>query len=130
MDVQKHHLSYMGKTDDDKRKIVEARVGDLNKHIGMFGKIVKIIFGDKYLLVKVRFIRHYDTLEEYVQAEGWKNVAPFVNSYEECIKEYLQVTTIKDSEVIRVFDEKRIEKLGGINALHLKLLSTISTVSK
>lgn len=128
MEVQEPWFSSIGEPDFTKRKTVEGRVGNATKHNYLKDKIVKIKSGNRYLYVKIKKIEHYNTLEEYVQAEGWKNVAPHADSYLDTIEKYLQVMTLNPTKdyLIKVFGSDRIKEEGGINALHLELLSPIS----
>jgi ASC-1-like (ASCH) protein len=128
MEVQEPWFSSIGEADFTKRKTVEGRVGNATKHLYLKDKIVKIKSGNRYLYVKIKQIEHYDTLEEYVQAEGWKNVAPHANSYLDTLEKYSQVMTFNPTKdyLIKVFGTDRIKEEGGINALHLELLSPIS----
>lgn len=129
MEIQKPWFNAIADPDISKRKTVEGRVGNLQKHIGLTGKNVKILSGDgEYMIVKVLYVTHYNTLDEYIQAEGWKNVAPHADSYIDTLEKYLQITTIDDKtkQMIKVFGSDRIAELGGINALHLKLLTPIA----
>lgn len=124
MDVQEPWFSEINKPDIKDRKTVEGRVGKEHKHDYLLNKIVKVVSDNNYLFVRVTRINHYDTLVEYLQAEGWKNVAPQASSYIDALERYSQIMTEKEGQIIKVFSDKRIEEEGGINALHLELLSS------
>jgi len=150
MQVQEPWFSFIGEPDIRKRKTVEGRVGPISKHIELVGKEGRIYSDDRHLYAKVKFIRHYDTLEDYLQAEGWMNAAPHAISYMDALEKYSQVTTVNlnngKSNVgnvntagntgntgnignvedrIQVFGPIRIRTEGGINAIHLELVSPI-----
>ena len=129
MEVQEPWFSKIGEPDFTKRKTVEGRVGDAKKHSHLVGKIVKINTNGRHLYVKIPLITHYDTLEDYLQAEGWRRAAPHANSYLDAIEKYQQVLTVnkENKSLIKVFGSDRIKESGGINALHLELLSPIAT---
>jgi len=133
MPIQEPWISSVGDPDVSKRKTIEGRVGKLSKHIDLVGKVGKIIdvnkqTGDtKFLFVKIKFIRHYDTLIEYLEAEGWKNAAPQAISFMDAIQQYSQITSINTNtgELLKVFADSRVEAEGGVNAIHLELISPI-----
>jgi len=130
MNVQEPWFSEIGNPNIHQRKTVEGRVGNEQKHNYLIGKIVRIVTDNKYLFVKVKTVKHYDTLVDYLRAEGWKNVAPQASSYMDALEKYSQVTTLdKEGKITKVFADKRIEEEGGINALHLELLSPIYNIN-
>ncbi len=103
-----------------KRKTVEGRTGLPNKFDHLIGEKVHLYnnIDDYSGYVKVVNIRHYDTLESYLLAEGWQNCAPHVNSYNEALLEYSKVLT---EDGIQVFSPERIKKRGGINAIIMSI---------
>lgn len=55
---------------------------------------------------RVISVTHYDTLEDYISAEGWKNDSPDVKSLDECIAKYKRVCEYSDTRQYRPFHGK------------------------
>ena len=119
MEVQEPWFTLM-KNPPKTRKTVEGRVGAYSKHSPLIGQIVEVWDGhDRVFLARVKFIRHYDNLVDYITGEGWANVAPHTNSIIECIEAYHKVETERTGPV---FSKERVNANGGINAIHLEYL--------
>lgn len=97
-------------------KTVEGRVGPEHKFDEWIGKPAIFFMDEKEVPVAICSVRHYDTLDAYLEAEGWKNAAPHLSSLEETKKAYAAIELPTHE---KVFSEERIKRLGGINALHI-----------
>jgi ASC-1-like (ASCH) protein len=102
---------------ENRQKTVEGRTGNLQKYIGLIGETIIFTDGNIKFPVHVQNVRHFNTLEEYIDACGWQNVAPHLNSREETIVAYL---AIRDDQDVQIFAPERIKKREGICALHVK----------
>lgn len=96
---------------DLEKKIIENRVGPLSKHQHLVGKEVKFYCDNKEIKVFVTGVIHYDNLEELLDAEGWKNAAPHLNSKKEVIRAYCEFYT-----------PQYIIDNGGINCIKFVLV--------
>jgi len=104
------------------RKNIEGRAGRENKYNYMIGK--QIIIKNpkqkyKSLLAEVIDVKHYDSLEEYIDGSGWQNIAPHMNSKEKTLEAY---HNIYDRYGNQVFSDKNIIRRGGMNAIYIKLI--------
>lgn len=68
--------------------------------------------GDSFLTEVVE-VKHYQTLEEYLSAEGYQNVLPGINSFADALEVYLQYNSREDLNVA-----------GGFLGIHVKLKNT------
>lgn len=100
----------------DGRKKVEARVGRPNNYSKHIGENIIIKTQTDKVNVKLVDVKHYHDLNEYIDKEGWKNVAPFASSREETVEAYLN---IKGKDGIQVYDNDRVIEKGGVVALHI-----------
>lgn len=90
------------------RKRVEGRHGKADKFAPG-----RMVFWSSARSVNVRVVavRHYSTLREYLDGEGWRTVAPHKNSYEEALGAYHEI-----------YSDAQIAEAGGINALEIVLV--------
>jgi hypothetical protein len=72
------------------------------------------------VICTIKKVRHYTTLQQYIDAEGWKEIAPHTNSNEAALKAYKEVKMPDGSPV---FSDKRVADRGGINAVELVVQS-------
>ena len=106
---------------DLQRKVIEGRVGHAGKYDHLIGEIVEFFNYKKSVFVQVIDVYHYNTLDEYIEASGWKTIAPQCNSLSETMNKYLHISaTDSDSATYFVFSYDRIKEKGGINALLIK----------
>ena len=90
----------------DGKKTVEGRTGPLKEFSEWIGKKAKFYSKEQELIVDVIEVHHYDTLEAYLFAEGWKNAAPHLNSFEDTVNAYLQF-----------YPGNYVRDNGGMNAI-------------
>lgn len=99
-------------------KTVEGRPAPIEKHASWNGGFVDVLSPDgDSVRVRVLDVRHYDTLDEYLDAEGWKVAMPNLMSRDEVVKAYL---TIKNEEGVAIFAPERVARVGGINAIVIR----------
>jgi ASC-1-like (ASCH) protein len=106
------------------RKTVEGRTGgcfDIYIKCPIGGNIMIINAEDstKFVMVKLVTVRHYSTLLEYLQGEGWARTAPHTGSLDNALSAYFEVNNENN---IPVFSPSRIRDRGGINALEISLI--------
>lgn len=101
----------------DGKKTIEARRGKDGQLKESLGRELSLTNGVEEFRVKVVEIKHYDTLDEFIDAE-YANAAPQAKDAKEAKKLYLEILS-KDKQV---FSEEAIKEKGGINALKLKLV--------
>lgn len=99
----------------NRRKTIEGRTGNTTKFQDWVGEVAIFTDGNLRVPVIIRKVKHYNTLDEYIDACGWENVAPHLNSRAETIIAYLAIV---DSEGVQVFSPQQIARRGGICALH------------
>lgn len=90
----------------DGKKIVEGRAGSLKDYSGWVGKKARFHSLKQEVIVQIIEVHHYDTLREFLNKEGWKNVAPHLGSFDETEKAYLQF-----------YPGDFIKKAGGMNGI-------------
>lgn len=94
------------------KKKIEGRAGDVKSYYyDWIGKRVYFYNEDRKIPVIIRQIRHYNSLEEYVDGEGIENVAPHLNDRDEVISEYS-----------KFYSKKVVDEKGGMLALEIELL--------
>lgn len=74
----------------DGRKKVEGRAGTLETYAAWTGQQARFCSNQQEVIVNVLEVHHYDTLEAFLQAEGWQNAAPHLSSREETAAKYLE----------------------------------------
>lgn len=108
----------------ENRKTVEGRVGNSQKHAHLVGKEILVhngrLFGYASMICKVVAVYHYNTLEDYLETEGYRFCAPHSVSFEDATKKYLQV--FDSSKKCQVFSPENILRNGGINSLCLQVI--------
>lgn len=95
------------------RKRVEGRAGPKSKHAAWVGKTVRLYNDHQSLLARVVAVRNYPTLGEYLEAEGWRRVAPHLGSLAEAEEAYRSLPGYESDEAVQL--------RGGINAIELAL---------
>lgn len=93
------------------KKTVEGRPGDVNKFRDWIGKTVKFVNKTRSFPVKVVAVRHYSTLKEYLEAEGYDKVLPGIKSFDEAINMYHEF-----------YSDEDIKKRGGMNGIEVELV--------
>lgn len=78
--------------------------GPLSEFSQLVGSQISLYNEKRKINVFLTEVRHYATLEEFVEREGWKNLSPYLCSYEDVCDSYLQVC-----------------REGGMNALVLTI---------
>ena len=113
LEVQEPWLEFIS----DGTKIVEARVGKFIDYKWYLQKYVLFYSDKRDVWITVTDIFHYTTLNNYLDAEGWANVAPNASSFEEAIDFY---KSIRDSSGKQVYSDINVKEKGGIVALVVK----------
>lgn len=72
------------------RKTVEARPGRTCGDLARAN--IRLVCGNHSRVMSVVSVHHYDDLDSYLTGEGWQNVAPHTNSFEEARAAYLAIT--------------------------------------
>mgnify|MGYP003394662654 CR=1 FL=1 len=99
------------------RKTIEGRSGNVHKYTQMIGNYIVISSGKKSCRKKVIAIRTYDTLEEFIDKEGWKNMAPQLLSKEQTTQAYLNV---QSKEGVHIFSPSEVQRKGGMIAIEFE----------
>lgn len=71
------------------KKTVEGRSGPDDKFRYMIDSVITLYNDTRSIKMILADVRHYSTLKDYLMVEGWKNVAPHLNSYDEVYDAYL-----------------------------------------
>ena len=106
-------------------KTVEGRTGALGRYDAMIGQIIDMYdpaepsFRFPVLIVAVR---HYDTLNEYIDAEGWQRIAPHTGSNKNTMRAYADIYMPGADGPVQVFSSERVAQRGGINAIEVERL--------
>ena len=100
----------------DSKKKVEGRAGRLEEFSGWIGKQARFYSSEQEVIVNVIDVHHYDTLQEFLHVEGWKNAAPHLNSLEETVNAYLQF-----------YPDDHISQAGGMNGIIISVSQPTST---
>ena len=120
MDVQQSWLDYIYQG----TKTVEGRTGPLGKYDNIVGSVIDLYdpANEEFRFpVKIVEVRHYDTLDEYIDAEGWRSIAPHTGSNAETRKAYASIYMLgAGGERVQVFSPERVQARGGINAIEVK----------
>jgi ASC-1-like (ASCH) protein len=118
MDVQQPWLDEI----DAGRKTVEGRTGPLSKYKPLIGNIIEMYDPAQpshKFKVLVTDVRHYDTLESYINAEGWEAIAPHTGSIGATFAAYYSIYMDTPDGRVQVFSPDRIRARGGINAVQI-----------
>jgi ASC-1-like (ASCH) protein len=100
------------------RKTVEGRAAPKGNFNSWIGKTITVLDKNKSAGVKVTEVKHYNTLDEYLDVE-WEHAAPHAKSKEDAKKLYEDIYYKKDGKKVQVFSHTRISDRGGIEAIHL-----------
>jgi ASC-1-like (ASCH) protein len=100
-------------------KIIEGRAGHKGRFDHLIGKIFTIKNKTHSTKVKLVKVEHYDTLDDYINASGWENIAPHTHSKEGTFEAY---KNIYDTDGVQVYSDRNIKKREGMNALYLSLV--------
>lgn len=92
-------------------KKVEGRMGDSNKYQSWIGKTVKFMNRTRMFPVKVIAVRHYSTLYEFLDREGFNKVLPGIKSYTDAVSLYHQF-----------YNDELIKNKGGMVAIEVSLI--------
>lgn len=111
MEVQEPWLSMI----ESGAKTVEGRPGPRSKFTHLIGSPLELYYHDKAVHRQVVDVRHYPTLEAYLEKE-WHLAAPTARSLEEARQMYLEIRT-SDGE--QVYSSVRLQRVGGMNAIVL-----------
>lgn len=74
------------------------------------GDLLDFYCGDQNFLTEVVEVKVYKTLEEYLETEGFQNVLPGVESFQDAVAVYLQYNS-RDA----------LDKAGGFLGIHVRL---------
>ncbi len=100
---------------EERKKLVEGRKGHEDKYKDWNGNLA-IFFNDRTeLLVKVKDVRHYDTLYDYLKNEGLEKVAPHIcDDYNKVVDAYHEFAS--DEEILKV---------GGFNGIEIEVIKVL-----
>lgn len=90
------------------RKRVEGRTGGANKWRQWIGTDAIFFNDNRRITVKIIDIRHYDTLYDYLDNEGYSNVMPHAHSYQDAVDAYH-----------KFYSDNDIIKRGGMLAIEI-----------
>lgn len=76
------------------------------------GDLLEFYCDNESFLTEVVELKVYKTLEEYLETEGFQNVLPDVNSFEEAVKVYLQYNS-----------RDELRRAGGFLGIHIRVKS-------
>jgi len=101
------------------KKTVEGKVWPEERGNELVGETVEFTNGEQSVLAKITASRHYHTLQQYLEGEGWQRCAPHAGDLSRAHELYLRVVK-PDGE--QVFASARVAERGGICALQLELV--------
>jgi len=87
------------------------------EYMRMSGKIVELTDGNRVVKAMIEDAIHYDSIQSYLNTEGFDQVLPGISSYEEAVKTYREFQS-KDPVVA----DEIIRNAGGMVALKLKVI--------
>lgn len=97
-------------------KLVEGRKGPREKYAGLIGKKVMFYNEQIRILVKVKDVRHYSTLYEYLNMEKPEKVAPHIgDNYDAVVNVYHKFAS-----------DEEIKKSGGFNGIVVKFIRVLT----
>lgn len=104
------------------QKTIEARVGSIDKFASIVNsRIITFtnmqIAHSPHIYVSISAIRHYDTLDNFLRAEGWIHCAPQAHTYEEARNAFL---VARNSQGVPVFSDENTQRVGGITVFALQ----------
>lgn len=99
------------------QKTIEARVGSIDKFASIVNsRIITFtnmqIAHSPHIYVSIRAIRHYDTLDNFLRAEGWIHCVPQAHTYEEARNAFL---IARNSQGVPVFSDENTQRVGDIH---------------
>ncbi len=99
------------------KKTIEGRKGNKDKYKSWTGNQA-IFFNDNMnLLVKIKDVRHYDTLYDYLKNEDLKIVAPHIcDDYDQVVTAYHKFAS--DGEIFKV---------GGFNGIEIEVIGVFDS---
>lgn len=92
-------------------KTVEGRRGGPTKYNDWLNKTVSFYNDKRKIPVKVIAVRHYLTLDDFLDAEGWEKVMPGIESRKEVKRLYNEFYT-----------DESIKEAGGMVAIQVELV--------
>jgi ASC-1-like (ASCH) protein len=92
-------------------KTVEGRKGSIEKFKDFIGNVITLYNENKSIQVYVHSIRHYPTLLEYLNVEGFAKVLPGVKDIGEAIDVYH-----------KFYADEQIKEAGGMCALEFTIV--------
>lgn len=92
-------------------KRVEGRKGTYHKFAKWIGKKVIFYNSSQEIPVKVINVRHYNTLYDYLDAEGFSNVLPGVKSYQDAVNIYH-----------KFYSDEDIKNAGGMCGIVIEVI--------
>jgi ASC-1-like (ASCH) protein len=95
----------------DGTKKVEGRAGRLDEFSGWIGKRARFHSSEQEVIVTVSDVHHYNTLQDFLRVEGWKNAAPHLKSEAETAEAYLNF-----------YPGDHIAKAGGMNGIMISVV--------
>ncbi len=97
-------------------KTIEGKVGKEEQFTPYLNQIIEV--GESKVILEK--IVHYPNLNAYL-LECWIRAAPHATSFEDAKNKYLAVMNPKNNT--QVFNAERIQRDGGICALHISLVN-------
>jgi hypothetical protein len=106
------------------QKTVDGRVGPPGDY--MPGELLNVAIaeaetGAGVQRLIVNNVVHYNNLEEYLQ-DCWKEATPHAHDIQDACQIHLNIRCIRNDHFEQIFEHKRIEQRGGINALFFNIL--------
>lgn len=102
------------------KKTVLGLCGPSSEFSHLVDKDIVLYFEKKRVPATIMEVRHYPTLELYLKKEGWKNLHPEMNSYEE-VYDYYMVDQDYCPNSPNIERKTLVERKGGMNALVLSI---------
>lgn len=93
-------------------KTVEGRAGPLSKFSPWVGNCIRIHGGGVAFNAVVVAVRHYATIEEYLEFEGWSRVAPHLADHADALKVYRNF-----------YSDEHVKQKGGMNAIQIQRMN-------
>lgn len=103
-------------------KTVEGRVGSKGSRNYMKGQVWDFFDprnAANRVQARIKDVRHYPTLAQYIVGEGWEKIAPQTGSNAATAAAY---AAIRSREGQQVFGEKAIDDRGGVNAIEFEIV--------
>ncbi len=99
------------------KKTIEGRKGNKDKYKSWIGNQAIFFNTNMNLLVKIKDVRHYDTLYDYLKNEDLKIVAPHIcDDYDQVVTAYHKFAS-----------DEEIFKVGGFNGIEIEVIGVFDS---